>query len=278
LLSLSTFIFSEVDLLRLRKVISILLIVILSACAFTPGGAEFTAYREAFETSRSSSEALFDLLALAERKQEKLAAGSAQYSFDPNAAYLYTDTADPPLTNEYRLSFNTISEYNQLMMGLLSGDSARTLSGDAQQLASEVSGTAAALAGKAAFLQVDTLISIAGTLSEAGLIYNNRNLFTQKLAGHSEAVVKLMKAMRDNSGQIYKNLSTTGANLEKHQKVVADWVILIDRNIGALEAALDSAQNPRIQAADLVTLQNRMTEIRDAAKSVREGLAELAAN
>lgn len=251
--------------------------LILSACTLNSGAAEFIAYRQAFEESRTASEALFDLLGNAERKQQRIVADrTLGGEFDPNSTFLYTDLSDPPLTNEYRLSFDTISRYNQLMVALVTGEQAQVLNDDLDALATSIVSLPASVTGSSNLAAAQAFVPILGTISEFTIGVQNRRIFAEELAAESEAVVSLMLEMRNGAGTIFKFIRASSSKSQSEvEKLVADWVVLMDRNISALRLAQNAARNPQFGAADVQALQDRIQEIRDAAKGVREGLAQL---
>ncbi|MGR3759254.1 hypothetical protein ACUXV3_03880 [Roseobacteraceae bacterium NS-SX3] len=262
---------------RFGRVFVSFLLLALSACALNSGAAEFIAYRQAFDESRTSSEALFDLLENAERKQQRIVADrTLGGEFDPNSAFLYTDLSDPPLTNEYKLSFDTISRYNQLMVALVTGERAQLLNDDLELLATSIVSLPASVTGSSKLAAAQTFVPILGTISEFAIGFQNRRIFAEELAVESEAVITLMLEMRNGAGTIFKFIRASSSKSQSDvEKLVADWVVLMDRNISALRLAQSAARNPQFGAADVKALQERVQEIREAAEGVREGLAQL---
>ena len=261
----------------IQRILVLSLVFVISACTLNSGAAEFIAYRQAFEESRTSSEALFDLLENAERKQQRIVADrTSGGEFDPDSAFLYTDLSDPPLTSEYRLSFDTISRYNQLMVALVTGEQAQLLNDDLEALATSIVSLPASVTGSSKLAAAQAFIPILGTISEFTIGAQNRRIFAEELAAESEAVVTLMLEMRNGAGTIFKFIRASSTRSQSDvEKLVADWVVLMDRNISALRLAQNAARNPQISSADIKALQDRVQEIKDAAKSVREGLAQL---
>lgn len=261
----------------LQRISALSLVFVLSACTLNSGAAEFIAYRQAVEESRASSEALFDLLENAERKQQRIVADrTSGGEFDPDSAFLYTDLSDPPLTNEYRLSFDTISRYNQLMVALITGEQAQLLNDDLEALATSILSLPASVTGSSKLAAAQAFIPVLGTISEFTIGVQNRKNFAEELAAESEAVVTLMLEMRNGAGTIFKFIRSSSTRSQSDvEKLVADWVVLMDRNISALRLAQNAARNPQFSSADIKALQDRVQEIKDAAKSVREGLAQL---
>ena len=262
---------------KLQWILACLSFLILSACTLNSGAAEFIAYRQAFEESRTASEALFDLLGNAERKQQRIVADrTLNGEFDPNSTFLYTDLSDPPLTSEYKLSFDAISRYNQLMVALVSGERARVLNDDLETLATSIVSLPGGLTGSSKLGAVEAFVPILGTISEFTIGAQNRVIFAEQLAEESESVMTLMIEMRNGAGTIFNFIRASSDKSQTDvEKFVADWVVLMDRNISALRQAQRSARNPQLGAADIQALQERIQEIRDAAEGVREGLAQL---
>lgn len=262
---------------KLGRILIVFGLVFLSACTLNSGAAEFIAYRQAFEESRTASDALFDLLGNAERKQQRIVADrTLGGEFDPDSTYLYTDLSDPPLTSEYKRSFDAISRYNQLMVALVTGEQAQILNDDLEALATSIVSLPGSVTSSSKLSAVEAFVPILGTISEFSIGVQNRRIFAEELASESEAVVTLMLEMRNGAGTIFKFIRASSSKSQSEvEKLVADWVVLMDRNISALRQAQNAALNPHLSAADVQALQQRIQEIRDAAKGVREGLAQL---
>ena len=263
--------------MKLRRIFSLFVFFILSSCTLNSGAAEFIAYRQAFEESRTASEALFDLLANAERKQQRIVADrTLKGMFDPNSTFLYTDLSDPPLASEYKRSFDTISRYNQIMVALVTGERARVLNDDLESLATSIVSLPGSVTGSSKLGAVEAFIPVLGTISEFSIGIHNRKIFAEELAGESEAVISLMIEMRNGAGTIVNFIRASSSKSKSEvEKLVADWVVLMDQNISALRQAQNAARNPQFGAADVQALQERIQEIRAAAKEVKEGLAQL---
>ncbi len=262
---------------QLRNLFACFVLVFLSACTLNSGAAEFIAYRQAFEESRTASDLLFELLANAERKQQRIVADRTQAGeFDPNSAFLYTDLADPPLANEYKRSFDTISRYNELMVALVSGERARVLNSELEALATSIVSLPASLTGSSQLDAATAFVPILGTISQTAIGFQNRRVFAEELAADSDAVIALMQEMRNGADTIYKFIRASSSKSQSEvEKLVADWVVLMDRNIAALQLARNAARNPQFGAADIQALQQRIQEIRQAAEGVKKGLAQL---
>lgn len=221
----------------------VLLALPLLSCTLNAGVAEFVAYRDAFEASRGASDSLFDLLSIAERNERQLIAPRGPEFSVPDAPAFAT-IGEPPLTAAYRRAFATITQYNLVMVGLASGTSARQLSGEIAGLASDSTSLAAVLVPG---LEVNLLPfrELAETLGAIALTLPTRARFQQELVANSEPVIQLMRQMRDGSPLIFLMLSNAsqtelGAGTERREtlrQVVSDWVVLLNRNIEALEVA-----------------------------------------
>ncbi|MDB6183176.1 hypothetical protein [Paracoccus fistulariae] len=250
----------------------------LSACTQPPGAARFIQYTEAFTASRQASEALFDLLEVAERDQARLAYSAASAEFDPSRPYLYTNLSAPPLAREYRASFDAISQYNQLMVALITGENAGVLTKQSYELATG----AFALAGTAISTEqlqgIVPVMEIISTVAKDALTGRDRRVFAEELAQSSEAVITLMRNIRSGGPLIYNMLRAAGGRADDatRRKLMADWLVLMDHNIETLQAAVNAAKNSSRASVDLKAIQERLTELESVAESIKGSLAELA--
>lgn len=256
------------------------LVVQVSACTQRAGFTEFVAYRDAFDASRAASDSLFDLLAVAEQEQQRLAVPRGG-AFDPALASIYSDLAEPPLTREYRRAFATISQYNLVMAGLASGETAQTLSAEITALGTESLGLVSALAPSAAApAALRASLPVFQQIATLALTYRSRAVFANELAANAEPVIAVMAQMRAGSPAIYDYLRAHGsggaAREDTLRRMVSDWVVLMDRNIAALRASAAAARSGSVAGADVIALRNSVGEVRAAAEAVRKGIAELA--
>lgn len=256
------------------------LVIQVSACTQRAGFAEFVAYRDAFDASRAASDSLFDLLAVAEREQQRLAVPRGG-AFDPALASIHSDLAEPPLTREYRRAFATISRYNLVMAGLASGETAQSLSADMAALGTESLGLVSVLAPNvAAPAALRASLSVFQQISTIALTYRSRAVFVNELAANAEPVIAVMEEMRAGSPAIYDYLRAHGsggaAREDTLRRMVSDWVVLMDRNIAALRISTAAARSGSATGADVIALRNSLGEVRAAAEAVRKGIAELA--
>lgn len=258
-----------------------LLVVVLLSCTRNAGVAEFVAYRDAFEASRSASDSLFDLLAIAEREERRLIVSRGpEFSVDDASAF--ATIGEPPLTTSYRHAFATITQYNLVMVGLASGTSAQQLSGEMAGLASKSVGLATVLVPGLG-VNLFPFVPLAQSLGTIALTHRTRALFQQDLAANSTPVIRLMTAMRDGSTVIFAMLANAGqtelgagaGRRETLRQVVSDWVVLMNRNIEALKLASNASRNGS-SGADIATLRSTISDLQNSAEAVREGIALLA--
>ncbi len=255
------------------------LIALLIGCSITRGAAEFIAYRDAFQASRDASNSLFDLMEIAEREQERIVARRERnLDFNPDRDRIFSDLSIPPLTEEYRQSFEAVTRFNELMYGLVTGERAAVLTEQASGLAREIIGITELASGGASTFQTQPLLAILEATAQPAIALQNRRVFSAALADETDAVLALMAEMRAGTPTVFLYL-ITASGTEKQDEVVrlmADWVVLIDRNISALQEAQSAARSEAVSQIDLVALQARVSEVGAAVRAVREGLASLA--
>ncbi|WP_341213401.1 hypothetical protein [uncultured Limimaricola sp.] len=261
-----------------RKCFAVLVFLALSACTPPRGAAQFIQYTEAFSASRQASEALFDLVEVAERDQARLAYNAELAEFDPSRPYLYSDLAAPPLASEYRTSFNVISRYNQLMVALITGESAGVLLTQVTELETSALAIAATATSTARLQGLASVMEVISVVARDAVAVRDRRVVAAELAQSADAVMRLMRTMRLGAPDIYNLLRATAGsdNDSTRRRLVADWIVLMDRNIEALQAAVIASENTSRASTEFQSLQARMTELQNAADSIKASLAELA--
>lgn len=258
----------------------VLVSLVVTACAERAGIREFTAYSDAFEASRAASDGLFDLLAIAERR-ERLLADPGGATFDPDRATVFATIGDPPLTAAYRNAFSAITRYNSVMVGLASGQTAGELSGDIAGLAAESAGLASLLiSGPQTTLTA--FEPLAKTLGSTALTFRTRAVFRQELAKSAGDVKQLMQTMRTGSATMFRllvdadevTLGGDAVRREAQRRLVSDWVVLIDRNIAALDIAIQAGATS--SPGDVAAMRATLEGMRASATAIRTGIAAMA--
>jgi hypothetical protein len=256
------------------------LAMVLIGCMTRAGIGEFVAYSDAFAASRAASNSLFDMLAVAERDVRRQAAPRGN-AFEPQDAPAFATIGEPPLTAAYRNAFATITRYNAVMVGLASGQSAGRLSADIVGLATDSLALASVLSPGLA-VPIAGFAPLAQSLGQTALTFRTRAVFRQELESSAGDVRRLMETMRDGSPVIFRLLADAGqttlggddSRREKLREVVSDWVILMNRNIAALDAAIAAGRSG--SEGDIGALRATIAELTDAAQALRTGIAALA--
>lgn len=256
-----------------RQPLFAVLMLVLISCAPRAGIEEFIAYRDAFEGSRAASEAMFDLLEIAEREQQRLAA-PAGGRFDPDQAGVFSEIADPPLTDTYRRAFTAISRYNQVMVGLASGETAASLSADLGALGSDGLGFAAAVVPGSNVVGLAEFVPVFQQISRIALTQRARVVFSQELAQNADAVLELMAVMRAHTPEAFDYLRTAGQT-EDRRVMLSNWVVLLDRNSVSLRLAANAARDGTT-VGDLAAIRASVAEMNQAATALRQSIAQLA--
>lgn len=277
----------------------------LNACA-TGGIAEFEAYKTAFDKVQTTSASIFDQLAIQERLLFLRVSPKAHNSvtFDPNLARYYTDSVDPPGTAALRAALDTIKTYNDLLYGLETGQTAEALAGKisalesslisgAKDSSSVISGLAKADPRVAAALPaIDEAFQFLLPLVQEALKLRSREYFRAFLVKAYPYVTSLLHELRESTRYIFPVLTaairnskttlisgvTTADNdkVTTYRRLLADWVILIDATIKALDQANAAAQAPPTVVGTITSLTTVAVEMDGVAQSAKKHLAELA--
>lgn len=230
-------------------------------------------YRDAFEDSRAASEVMFDLLEIAEREQQRLAAPDGG-RFDPDQAGIFSDIADPPLTDAFRRAFTAISRYNQVMVGLASGETAASLSAELGALGSDGLGFATAVVPSSNVADLAEFVPVFQQISNIALTQRARVVFSQELAQNADAVLELMAVMRAHTPEVFDYLRTSGQT-EARREILSNWVVLLDRNSKSLRLAAEASRKGAT-VGDLAAIRASVAEINQAATALRQSIAQLA--
>jgi hypothetical protein len=288
------------------RVLSVFLAAALTACSFG-GIVEFESYKAAFDKVQATSTSILDQLAQQERwfffSVNKGARNPVK--FDPALARYYTDSADPPGTASFRAALDTIRTYNDLLYGLESGQTAQALAAKVGALESSITSAANSASGllgaavPSALVPtqaaVATLSNIFGELQpflQLALTARSREEFRDFLIQSYPTVRKLLLELRNSTRYMFPIL--TGAvvdpanrvgrpltadeasKVETYRKLLADWVILLELTVKALDAANAAALAPPTIVGSVTGLTTIATELDTAAQSARKNLATLA--
>ncbi len=264
----------------------------LTACISRGGVAEFTVYKSVFDDSAAVTTSIIDQLAAAERIVEKTARFRPnRIGVDPvfvaSDAAVYSDLTDPPLAAQYRRALATVNQYNKVMLGFATGQGFDTLQAEIFGFATQAGATADAIAGTTSI--AGTLAPYLGILREISSLVvsaRSRAVFREKFLEYHPDVIAILETMREGSEDMFPNLTfkleadildglSRGQNVktlqEKHYQtrvLLSDWVVLMNKNIDALNAVKLAIENPGLgtqlsgATAELIALQSTVNGVR----------------
>ncbi len=277
----------------------------LSACASTQGVTQFEAFRSAYEQAYATGNTILDQLAVAERdtyqRVHRQRQGQQQVPFNPKAAAYYTDAVDPPGTAAFRRSLATVKAYNDIVYGLATGQTGKTLTAQAYTLKAQSLAAATDAAAAAAIIapgvSTASLIGLSSTLDmlrpfvEIGATSLSRAAFRDYLVQNAPTVRAVLVKLKESTPAIFPLLTTKSraeglmqdsygdgslSKMGSYRRLLSDWVILIDASIATLDQTT-AALTARASLADSVAaLTLTATDIQTAAKLARQHAAETA--
>jgi hypothetical protein len=287
---------------RSHLAVTLMVVAVLVGCVSGRGIQQFSLYRTAFDKANVTANAILDQLALRER-QLFLSRHPANVSvtFNPNDASYYVDSVDPPGTGAFRRSLVTVKTYNDLLYGLASGQTAEALTAQLGELQvnvgkaiTEIGGTAGA-AGQAAVVNaaLSSAFSALQPIIQRGLAYRSRAAMRVYLLESYEPIRNILLEIRLGTQDIFPLLAdpvlkrsfVTGspltaeeaAKIDIYRKLLADWVILIDGTITALDQVHVAMSASRTVASTIAGLNTISLDLAATAEESRKHLAELAA-
>ena len=297
-----------------RGVYATLLLIITSAgllltsCATYRGVAEFELYRSAFEKSYAASSSIIDQLSVQERALFLRHYPPSNVIFNPNLAAYYTDTVDPPGTAAFRRALDTVKTYNDLIYGLASGEFVDALDAKVSALSSQTisaGSETANLLGLAKRIGLGDLLKVAGSLNgyfaaameilDVGLKAQSRADFRRFVLKYNDNARNILLELRAGTAKIFPILTAEtlrrsridpvntkltaqeAAKIDAYRKLLADWVILIDATVGALDHVTAASTADVTFSGSITSLTMSAVELEAAAKSARKHLAELGA-
>ena len=276
--------------------------VLLGGCGSTRGVAEFQLYNESFNSQFEQGDAVLDLLGEAERKLGRSQIerrGGLTGPFRPKEAAYLVDNVDPPITASIRTSLNSLKAYNEALGGLANGEAAAALSNRINTLAGNLIGAVAAsssaLGGAAAIPGAGKMIGDAGAaLNVAAPIITAvatraaRESFRTQLVATYPSMRSLLETLREGTPVmfyvLYQGRVTRGSRaqgglataadrsaLEKDRQTLAGWVLLLDKTLIAMDAAIDAAisQSTETNANGLLEASIEMKVLAEQIKKAR---------
>ncbi len=212
--------------------------------------------------------------------------------FAPNDAAYYIDTVEPPQTAAIRSSLLVVKNYNEAMLALASGENAKALSSKISTLTVNVTAAAVAVGGllspSATAAQIAT--SSTGKFAKAMLGYldylpivnevatiASREAFRKQLIESYPTIRDILHTLRNDGTRVmYEVIRTSTDNgvdspVPKTdagaQKMLAGWVLLLDKTDIALAAAVKAASSG--SQVNLDTLSQASVELTVMAEQVR---------
>ncbi|MHC2289857.1 hypothetical protein [Bradyrhizobium barranii] len=289
----------------MRRFVACLAFLLLLGCA-SVAVQEFEVYKTAFDKTNEASTAILDQLALQERalflRHYKYARSATR--FDPGLARFFSDSVDPPGTAAFRGALQVIKAYNDLLYGLESGQTAQTLAAKLSAMESATSSSIVAVGGVAATATGANSASLAASMAtfdkifqtllpfiQLGLKYRAQEEFRAFLIQNYLPVRDLLLHLRNGTSAIFPVLTAASIRefneggtistedskrIETYRKLLADWVILLEATIKALDRAKAAAEAPPTLVDNVTGLTAFAIEMETAAKSAKTHLAELA--
>ncbi|MBY5704140.1 hypothetical protein HFO38_15635 [Rhizobium leguminosarum] len=284
----------------LRAAKCVLFALLLCSCT-AAGFQEFQLYSQAYNAQYVQGEAVLTALGRAERVlfTRRLArTADAQY-FQPNDAAFYVDGVDPPTTASIRTSLTVIKDYNDAMVALGNGESAKALTNRISTLTSNalgaVSATASAMNAPQIVLGTQSLAASLNFLLKdlpfvnAALTAASREAFRKQLIASFPVVEAMLIRVRNEGTPIMylvlrQARRTRGSELptgltpeaqsgvEQDRKMLAGWVLLLDKTLVSLRAAKAAAENG--SPINLTNLSNAAIELRMMAEQVKNSQSQ----
>ena len=285
--------------MRVRSLVFVTVCVVTAGCALQAGLPEFKIYNTAFEESKSASIAIIDMLAVAERKQWQdslrgLHSKGYDDKFSPKYASVYSKLADPPLADVYRRGIDVVAQYNKVMLVYATGQGFDTLQAELSSLGTESAAfLEAAKVGVDVAGKVTPYLGIAQEVASFALTVRSRAVFHEEIVKSAPVIRALLVKMRDGTSLVFPRLTYTTTSelrrlrfggtakraellkkLEQMRVLLSDWVILLNRDIDALDAVVLAAQHPST-AAVLTGTTETIIELRNATTQIRAHIAEI---
>ena len=276
--------------------------LILGAC--TNGVEEFRYFSEAYKAQAESGETALDRLAVSERKlllrkferskTDKKTKKAVIPAFNPDEASHIVNLGDPPLTEAIRDSLQSVVRFNEAMTGLATGEAGTTLAARMSDAAVSASGAVGSF-GTAAGLQEAAALSgamkgaveLIKPLFEQLAQIEDRARFRTLLIEAYPNVRKMMIGLRAGTttmfkihkrayvtrgalgGQVEGVLLTDLPELEKERMRLAEWVLLLDKAMIAMDEAFLAVKANNVNPTSLVATSQELSQLAETIKRFR---------
>ena len=215
--------------------------------------------------------------------------------FNPNEAAYLVESVDPPITGSIRASFKALKSYNDALGALANGEAAAALTNRLGNLTSSVVGaiaaTQVAVSGAGAVPGASQLVSEAGNaLKLASPIvqqiatFAGRKVFRRQLIDTYPAMRNLLLALRNGTPAMFFILErsriepgtetrtgltpATQAELDRDRVQLAGWVVLMDKTLVTMEAAVAAAASDDFDSG-LTGVADASIELRVLAEKIK---------
>ncbi len=267
----------------------------LSGCGSTQGAVEFQIYTAAFELQLEAGNHVLDSVARAERiiAMRRINRRGSIPDFRPEEAAYWVDTAPPPVTESIRSSLKILKSYNDALGGLANGESAKALAARQGKLLTDIastgvfiasipSGTTAIPSSAALISGIDANVKALTKIFEViATGYGRENFrkqlidaapkmrsFIEELRASTPIMFELMEQARYDEGDT--SLSATNrAELERERKLLAGWVLLMDKTLFAMDLAIEAASAEQSSVFSSTAMSDAAIELKVVAEQVK---------
>lgn len=277
----------------------VFLAVFLSSCT-AAGFQEFQLYSQAYNAQYAQGDAVLTALGKAERVIfARRFARRADAHFRPDEAAFFVDGVEPPNTASIRTSLTVIKDYNDAMIALGNGESAQALTNRISTLSSNALG---AVSATASAVKAPEIVAGAQALSaglnfflkelpfvNAVLTAASREAFRKQLIASFPVVEGMLLKIRNEGTPVMflilrQGRRTRGSEdptglapeakiaVEQDRKMLAGWVLLLDKTLVSLRAARAAAENGT--PLNLTNLSNAAIELRVMAEQIRNSQSQ----
>jgi len=269
----------------------------LYGCGTNRGVPEFHLYVQAFNTQYEQADAIFNAVGQAERTVVlRNIRKSAIPDFDPDQAAYFVENVDPPITALMRASLKTLKSYNDAVDALVNGAAAEALANRIGDLTANVTGAIAAaelaVSGAGAIPGAEQLVAnstkslnLSTPVIKELATLASRAAFRQQLIATYPYMKDLLVTLRNGTPAMFEMLKraqvTRGsldnplgispagvAIVEKDRALLAGWVLLLDKTLATMQAAVTAAMAEPTAVA-LADLAEQSVELRVLAEQIR---------
>ena len=267
----------------------------ISSCGSTQGVVEFQQYTKAFELQLEAGNHVLDSVARAERiiAKRRIQRRGSIPDFRPEEAAYWIDSAPPPVTESIRSSLKILKSYNDALGGLANGESAKALAARQGKLLTDIAGTgvfiasipsgAAAIPNSAALLStINANIASLTKIFEVIYTRTGRENFRKQLIDAAPIMNSFVVELRKSTPIMFSvmeqsrygetDTSLSGAKLaelERERKLLAGWVLLMDKTLFAMDMAVEAASTAQSSVISTAAVSEAAIELKVVAEQVK---------